>query len=85
MILFGVIQLAKQHVTSDVILLFLTDFHRRFQRSLNNLFELYLPLSDRWSVLDNASGRLEVIASGTARRTFVKDSEKWLLLQSIAP
>ena len=61
------------------------DVHRRFQRSLSNLFELYLPLSDRWSVLDNASGRLEVIASGTSRRTTVKDSEKWLLLRSSAP
>lgn len=60
------------------------DIHRRFQRSLNNLFELYLPLSDRWSVLDNAGGRIETIASGTPRRTSVKDPEKWLLLQSIA-
>jgi predicted ABC-type ATPase len=61
------------------------DIHRRFQRSLSNLFKLYLPLSDRWSVLDNAGGRLETIASGTTRRTSVKDSEKWLLLRSIAP
>jgi predicted ABC-type ATPase len=60
------------------------DIHRRFHRSLNNLFELYLPLSDRWSVLDNAGGRIETIASGTPRRTSVKDPEKWLLLQSIA-
>ena len=60
------------------------DAHRRFQRSLSNLYELYLPFFDRWSVLDNASGRLEEIASGTLRRTSGKDSEKWLLLQSIA-
>ncbi|GLS13179.1 hypothetical protein GCM10007935_06080 [Hydrogenophaga electricum] len=61
------------------------DIHRRFRRSLSNLFELYLLLSDRWSVLDHASGRLETIASGTSRRTSVKDSEKWLLLRPIAP
>ncbi len=60
------------------------DIRRRFQRSLSNLFELYLPLSDRWSVLDNAGGRIETIASGTPRRTSVKDPEKWLLLRSIA-
>ena len=60
------------------------DVHRRFQRSLNNLFELYLPLSDRWSVLDNAGGKLETIASGTAHRTLVKEPEKWQLLRSIA-
>ena len=58
--------------------------HRRFQRSVHNLFELYLPVADSWSVLDNASGVLRTIASGTSRRTFVKDSEKWLLLRSIA-
>lgn len=60
------------------------DVHRRFRRSLCNLLELYLPLADRWSVLDNASGRIETIAEGTPHRTFVKDSDKWLLLQSIA-
>jgi predicted ABC-type ATPase len=60
------------------------DVHRRFKRSLTNLFELYLPLCDRWTVLDNASGLLETIASGTPRRATVKDSEKWLLLRSIA-
>lgn len=59
-------------------------FHRRFQRSLSNLFELYLPLSDRWSVLENAGGHIGTIATGTPRRTSVKDPEKWLLLQSIA-
>ena len=60
------------------------DVHRRFQRSLCNLFELYLPLSDRWSVLDNAGGRIATIANGNPRRTSVKDPEKWLQLQSIA-
>lgn len=60
------------------------EVHRRFTRSVNNLFELYLPLADSWSVLDNASGVLETIASGTAHRTSVKDSEKWHLLRSIA-
>jgi len=60
------------------------DVHRRFARSVSNLFNLYLPLSDRWTVLDNASGLLEKIASGTPHRTSVKDPEKWLLLQSIA-
>ena len=60
------------------------DVHRRFERSLRNLFELYLPLADSWSVLNNASGALEAIASGTPRRTTVKDSEKWHLLRKIA-
>ena len=57
------------------------DIERRFQRSLHNLYLLYLPLADRWTVLDNASGTLEPIAHGTAHRTHVEDSDKWLNLK----
>ena len=60
------------------------DIERRFQRSLHNLYELYLPLADRWTVLDNASGTLEPIAHGTAQRTYVKESEKWRDLKHLA-
>lgn len=60
------------------------DIERRFQRSLHNLYSLYLPLADRWAVLDNASGTLEPIAHGTARRTYVEDSDKWLNLKRLA-
>jgi predicted ABC-type ATPase len=60
------------------------DIERRFQRSLHNLFELYLPLADKWSVLDNASGTLKPIAYGTARRTYVEELEKWLNLKQLA-
>ena len=59
------------------------DVERRFQRSLHNLFELYLPLADRWTVLDNASGTLRPIAHGTAHRTYVEEAEKWLNLKQI--
>jgi predicted ABC-type ATPase len=60
------------------------DIERRFQRSLHNLFELYLPLANKWSVLDNASGTLKPIAHGTARLTQVEESEKWLNLKQLA-
>ena len=46
--------------------------------------EMYLPLADRWTVLDNASGTLKPIAHGTARRTHVEDPEKWLNLKQLA-
>jgi predicted ABC-type ATPase len=59
------------------------DITRRFQRSLHNLFELYLPLADHWSVLNNASGTLTSIAHGTARRTFIEDPDKWLNLKQL--
>lgn len=60
------------------------DVERRFQRSLHNLHALYLPLADRWTVLDNASGTLKRIAHGTARRTYVEEPEKWLNLKRLA-
>jgi len=60
-----------------------TDVERRFLRSLNNLYELYLPLADRWTVLDNASGTLKRIAHGTAHRTYVEEPEKWLNLKQL--
>ncbi len=60
------------------------DIERRFLRSLHNLFELYLPLADKWSVLDNASGTLKAIAHGTARCTYVEESKKWLNLKQLA-
>lgn len=60
-----------------------SDVERRFRRSLNNLFELYLPLADRWTVLDNASGTLKSIAHGTAHRTYVEEPEKWLNLKQL--
>ena len=60
------------------------DVERRFQRSLHNLYTLYLPLADRWTILDNASGTFKSIAHGTARRIYVEESEKWLNLKQLA-
>ncbi|MEO6016741.1 MAG: zeta toxin family protein [Polaromonas sp.] len=61
-----------------------TDVERRFERSLHNLYALYLPLADRWTVLDNATGTLKPIAHGTARRTHIEEPEKWLNLKQLA-
>ncbi len=60
------------------------DIERRFQRSLHNLHTLYLQLADRWTVLDNAMGKLEPIAHGTTRRTYVENIDKWLNLKKIS-
>ena len=60
------------------------DITRRFQRSLHNLFNLYIPIADKWCVLDNALGKLENIASGSLKRKQVKDKDTWQHLQQIA-
>ena len=60
------------------------DIGRRFQRSLHNLYALYLPIADHWTVLDNAMGDLETIAHGTASRTYVKNTDKWLNLKKLS-
>lgn len=60
------------------------DVERRFQRSLHNLFELYLPLADRWTALDNAIGALKPIAHDTAHRTHLKEPDKWRNLKQLA-
>jgi hypothetical protein len=51
---------------------------------LHNLFSLYLPLADQWAVLDNATGSLLPVALGSAKRSSVKDKEKWLNLKQLA-
>lgn len=38
-----------------------TDIRRRYQRSLVNFFELYQPLSTRWSVYDNSSHPVRLV------------------------
>lgn len=60
------------------------DVKRRFGRSLRNLFTLYIPLADRWTVLDNASGLLSPVARGSAKRNYVEEPDKWLNLKQLA-
>jgi predicted ABC-type ATPase len=55
------------------------DIERRFDRSRDNFLNLYKPLADRWTVLDNSEGKLDPIASGTSKRTLVKEKSKWQL------
>jgi predicted ABC-type ATPase len=41
---------------------------RRYERSLTNLFELYLPLADTWSFYDNSGASPLLLASGERQR-----------------
>jgi len=61
------------------------DIERRYERSLRNVFNLYLPIVDRADFIDNADGKLRRIASiknlpsGTVVE--VKQKATWLNLQ----
>lgn len=57
---------------------------RRFNRSLKNLFELYIPLVNRWKVFDNYFSPPLQIAVGTRNRKLILQEQKWKTLNALA-
>lgn len=58
---------------------------RRFYRSLNNLFNLYLPEVDEWHIFDNSRTQVpSLIASGTRKSRTIESENKWHALQALA-
>lgn len=57
---------------------------RRFYRSLRNLFDLYIPLVNRWKVFDNYFTPPIQIAGGTRTRKFILQELKWKALNELA-
>lgn len=51
---------------------------RRLRRSLMNLFELYLPVADRWRVFDSSAGAkpTKIAEQSTSLRIYAR--KKWL-------
>ncbi len=66
------VRVGGHHIPNDVI-------RRRYAGGLRNLFELYLPLMDRWQVLDGTEpADLRLVASGGAGRLpRVLDANTW--------
>lgn len=56
---------------------------RRYTRSIQNLFELYLPLADRWEVFDNTEHDcLKLIAAGEmGHEPSIVESDLWKNLE----
>ena len=50
---------------------------RRYQRGLNNLFELYLPLADRWIVYDNSNQRAKVAEKPIVQPIVIYQPDTW--------
>ena len=44
---------------------------RRYWRSMENLMNLYIPLADRWAILDNSYSELSIVAEKLMRDTSV--------------
>ena len=60
-----------------------SDIRRRFQRAINNFWNMYRPLADHWLLTYN-SGRVPVdVALGTADTISVRDSERFALFQAL--
>ncbi len=53
---------------------------RRYKNGLQNLFEIYLPIVDKWLIVNNSSEKFEFIAEGTKSKIVVKSEGKWLEL-----
>ncbi len=54
------------------------DIDRRYWRGLKNLFQIYLPLANRWALCDNSGTRLVLVARGRLGETpTVYDQERF--------
>ena len=50
---------------------------RRYENGLKNFFQLYIPLVDKWILVDNSGETFKFIAEGTATETILKDKKIW--------
>lgn len=51
---------------------------RRYERSLENLVNLFMPICDKWSIFDNSSDRMNIIAKGKPlRNSFILNHKQW--------
>jgi predicted ABC-type ATPase len=47
------------------------DIRRRYERSLNNLNSLYLPLVDAWEIYDNSGNSFTLVAWGNGKQSVI--------------
>lgn len=57
---------------------------RRYVMGLQYLFDTYIPVMDRWILADNSKPPFSVVAEGSRDVIYIKDSEKYQLIQRIA-
>ena len=72
------VALGGHDVPPDVI-------RRRFGRSLNNFFHLYLPLADEWALFDNSSSVQAIpVATQFATQLTITETAKWHKLKKLS-
>ncbi len=51
---------------------------RRYKRSLDNLVNLFMPICDNWSIFDNSSDTMSIIAKKKSiKRNFILNHKSW--------
>ena len=56
---------------------------RRYVMGLQYFFESYIPVADRWILADNSKPPFTVVAEGSRKLSYIKDSEKYRLIRNI--
>jgi predicted ABC-type ATPase len=55
---------------------------RRYKKGIENLFQLYMPLADNWSIYDNSFENPELIAQKFFRKKIeIQNKTSWLKIQ----
>ncbi len=57
---------------------------RRYNSGIKNLFELYLPISDNWMVIDNSENPFKLIAEGDLITEKIIEKNTWAKINLIA-
>ena len=65
------------NITEDVL-------RRRYRTGIKYLFETYMPLCDRWLIIDNTFNPFSVVAEGSSGRLIIKDEDKFNRIRNIA-
>lgn len=55
---------------------------RRYEKGLQNLFRLYIPIVDKWLLVDNSGENFEFIGEGSKNDTIIKNENKWCSLKN---
>jgi predicted ABC-type ATPase len=57
---------------------------RRYVMGLQYLFDVYIPVIDRWILADNSKPPFSVVAEGSRDVIYIKDNEKYQQIRHIA-